>query len=222
MTSRLQAKKLPLPIQMNYHKELEKIIGCLSYRPKLLLHSCCAPCSSYCLIYLREYFDVTCLYYNPNITDREEYAKRLAELHRLAELLGGIEVIDGDYEPDRFLDEVRKQDLAGCPEGGVRCAMCFYMRLAKTYEVASAGGFEYFTTTLTISPHKNAETINRIGMDIAKDGKVMWLPSDFKKNDGYKRSIELSAQYDLYRQNYCGCIYSKEGKHNENDLGTTQ
>ena len=208
---------------MNIHKELEKLIAGLDHRPKLLLHSCCAPCSSYCVIYLLPHFDVTCFYYNPNITDREEYEKRLSELHRLSRIISvpglpegygsksdaAFDIIDGEYEPERFTGAVRSQDLEGCPEGGRRCDMCFRMRLSKTLEVAKAGGFEYFTTTLTISPHKNAQLINDIGNELAKDGQVMWLPSDFKKNDGYKRSIELSKEYGLYRQNFCGCIYSK-------------
>ena len=200
--------------KVNHHKELEKIIQTLDHRPKLLLHSCCAPCSSYCVLYLLEHFDITCFYYNPNITDSSEYEKRLAELYRLASVMSEehgakITVLAGDYEPEKFLDAVAAGDLASCPERGERCTMCFRMRLSKAYEAASAGGFEYFTTTLTISPQKDAGLINSIGYDIAAGGDVMWLPSDFKKNGGYARSVELSEKYGLYRQNYCGCEFSK-------------
>ena len=154
---------------VNYAKELDKIIRTLDHRPKLLLHSCCAPCSSYCLIYLLEHFDITCFYYNPNITDADEYKKRVAELRRLVATLNDeysltdshpIKIIEGDYEPDRFIRSVENENLAACPEGGQRCRMCFGMRLKKTYEEANLGNFEYFTTTLTISPLKNAQLIN--------------------------------------------------------------
>ena len=202
---------------VNYQKELEKILDSITDpSQKLLLHSCCAPCSSYCLIYLLPYFDITCFYYNPNITGKEEYDKRRGELHRLVDALNEeydpphkIKVIDGEYESDLFIEKVKEQSLEGCPEGGTRCGMCFDMRLRKTYERARADGFDLFTTTLTISPHKNAQLINSIGSGIASgnDGPV-WLPADFKKNDGYKRSIELSAKYELYRQSFCGCVYS--------------
>lgn len=204
---------------INYAGKLDKIIQDLDYRPKLLLHSCCAPCSSYCLIYLLEHFDITCFYYNPNITDADEYNKRVAELRRLVATINEeysltdshpIKIIEGDYEPDIFIRSVTEQNLASCPEGGERCRMCFRMRLGKTCEVARYGNFEYFTTTLTISPLKNAQLINSIGYTLSEetDG-ALWLPSDFKKHDGYKQSIELSRKYNLYRQNYCGCLYSK-------------
>ena len=205
---------------VNYATELDRIIGSLDHRPGLLLHCCCAPCSSYCLIYLLPYFDITCYYYNPNITDEDEYIKRYDELVRLAGAINGeyltgndrsdIKVINGEYEPGRFISAVEGSDLSSQPEGGSRCEMCFGMRLGKTYETALAGGFEYFTTTLTISPLKNARLINSIGYSLQEvpEGPG-WLPSDFKKKDGYKQSIELSRKYDLYRQNYCGCMYSK-------------
>ncbi len=203
----------------NYQKELEKILSKLDHRPKLLLHSCCAPCSSYCLIYLLPYFDITCFYFNPNITDEAEYEKRFKELVRLADELSrqndeypAIKVIDGGYDPKLFIEKARAQDLEKCPEGGRRCEMCFSLRLSEAYDRAVSGGYEYFTTTLTISPLKDAKIINMIGERIAQEGGkgVCWLPSDFKKNDGYKQSIELSKRYNLYRQNYCGCVYSKE------------
>lgn len=226
----------------NFQKELEKIIGKIKEdesKPKLLLHSCCAPCSSYCLIYLREYFDITCYYYNPNITDEEEYIKRTDELVRLAECLnndpikvarddnmqpiiitedagfldrcGSIKVIKGEYNPDAFIKRVVSGNLEGEPEGGRRCSMCFNLRLLEACRVAIEGGFDYYTTSLTISPLKNATLLNEIGMQIAKanDEKVLWLPSDFKKKNGYKLSTQLSERYGLYRQNYCGCEYSK-------------
>lgn len=206
--------------RIDHRKELDTLIDGLTDRPRLLLHSCCAPCSSYCLVYLLPHFDITCFYYNPNITDPDEYEKRASELERLADVLSReyrdkvqgftpISVIRGEHEPDVFIDAVKKQNLEDCPEGGRRCEMCFSMRLQKAYEVAAAGGYDYFTTTLTISPLKNAQLINTIGYDIASGGDVMWLPSDFKKKDGYKQSIELSKRYGLYRQNYCGCEYSK-------------
>ncbi len=202
---------------INYQKELEKIMGTVpAGAPKtLLIHSCCAPCSSYCLIYLLHHFDITCFYYNPNITDKEEYDKRLGELRKLIKLVNeeygvSIGLIEGEYERDAFLRNAEEGGLTGCPEGGKRCDMCFRMRLDKTYEVATRKGFDYFATTLTISPHKNAQLINTIGYEIAgKSDGPMWLPADFKKNDGYKKSIELSAKYELYRQDYCGCIFSK-------------
>ena len=187
---------------------------------KLLLHSCCAPCSSYCLISLLEHYDITCFYCNPNITDRSEYEKRSAELARLINILNEeysafcenhpIKLIVDEYEPDVFIDAVREQDLEHCPEGEARCTMCFDMRLRKTYELARSGGYDLFTTTLTISPHKNAKLINSIGEGIAserEDGPE-WMYSDFKKKDGFKQSIELSKKYNLYRQNYCGCWLS--------------
>ena len=208
---------------INYQRELDNIISALSKKPKLLLHCCCAPCSSYCLLYLIPYFDITCFYYNPNITDPEEYEKRIAELHRLVDTINEeyassdaftspVSVIDGDYEPQIFIDKVESSGLADCPEGGRRCEMCFALRLKKTHDVAAEGGFDYFTTTLTISPLKDAKLINKTGYSLANE--VLWLPSDFKKKDGYKKSIELSQKYDLYRQNYCGCEYSKAGREN--------
>ena len=204
---------------VNYARELERIMSSLTDRPTLLLHCCCAPCSSYCLTYLVPYFDITCFYYNPNITAGDEYEKRYRELVRLVGLLNDeyagrdgitpIEVRDGMYDPDTFNANVSREDLAGCPEGGRRCKMCFSMRLSKTYETAAKGGFDYFTTTLTISPLKDAKLINSIGQALYGDEGPVWLPSDFKKNDGFKKSVELSRKYDLYRQNYCGCDYSR-------------
>ena len=238
----------------NYQKELDKIIekitvaaesadsaACKATKeviPTLFLHSCCAPCSSYVLEYLRKYFRITVFYYNPNITEDEEYRKRVAEQKRLiaaynAELTEEnrgdgqkpaghmdakkdsgrecqayhIEVIEGDYEPERFY-EIAK-GLEQCPEGGERCFACYELRLRETAKRAKEREYDYFTTTLSISPLKNAAKLNEIGEQLAKEYGVEWLPSDFKKKDGYKRSIELSKEYDLYRQDYCGCVYSR-------------
>ena len=209
----------------NYQKELDKIIeelgaaaGCA---PTLFLHSCCAPCSSYVLDYLRQYFRITVFYYNPNITEDAEYRKRVAEQKRLIAAYnekltesvegkqGGylIQVIEGDYEPNCFY-EIAK-GLEQCPEGGERCFACYELRLRETAKRAQEGSFDYFTTTLSISPLKNAAKLNEIGERLAQEYDIPWLPSDFKKRDGYKRSIELSREYDLYRQDYCGCVYSR-------------
>lgn len=215
----------------NYQKELEQILGQLEqseqengreYRPPgLFLHSCCAPCSSYVLEYLRNYFAITVFYYNPNISMEPEYRKRVEEQKRLiaaynkeAEMAAGqrlgfpIEIQEGDYEPQAFY-EIAK-GLEQCPEGGERCFACYELRLAETGKKAAAGQYDYFATTLTISPLKNAQKLNEIGERLAAELGVKWLPSDFKKKNGYKRSIELSAEYALYRQDYCGCIYSKQ------------
>lgn len=199
----------------NYQRELEKILCGLdtsdAQPPRLLLHSCCAPCSSYCMEYLREYFQLTVFYYNPNITQRAEYEKRVQEEIRLIEAYNQrgrkIEVIEGDYDPDRFLDMAA--GLEHCAEGGERCFGCYALRLQRTAKLAGEMGFDYFTTTLTISPLKNAVKLNEIGEGLSKEYGVRWLPSDFKKRGGYKRSIELSREYGLYRQNYCGCEFSK-------------
>ena len=198
----------------NYQKELEEIMADESNKgKKLLLHACCAPCSSYCLEYLKEFFEITVFYYNPNITYEVEYRKRVAEEKRLIEAYNALGVgyrisyIDGDYEPEAFL-EVSK-GLENCPEGGERCLKCFELRLSETAEVALREGFDFFSTTLTISPLKNAEALNTIGERLADKAGIRWLPSDFKKKNGYKRSIELSKEYDLYRQDYCGCAFSK-------------
>lgn len=212
----------------NYQKELEKVIDGLDRQqtgfaaPRLLLHSCCAPCSSYCMEYLRSYFRITVFYYNPNITEREEYQKRVKEEMRLIEAYNRqaveweetageppmkIEIIEGDYEPDCFFEMAR--GLEDCAEGGGRCFRCYELRLRKTAEFAKKERFDYFTTTLTISPLKNAAKLNEIGGRLAEEYGVCWLPSDFKKRGGYQRSIELSKKYDLYRQDYCGCVYSR-------------
>ncbi len=254
----------------NYQKELDQLIERIGAAkecpPTLFLHSCCAPCSSYVLEYLRQYFWITVFYYNPNITEDAEYRKRVAEQKRLiaayneeltkkvnknqdgvaeqdtvAEQDAGavedavakqyagsvqdtgtvhgvdrqqaestaywIDVIEGDYEPQRFFDMAK--GLEQCPEGGGRCFACYELRLRETAKLAREGGYDYFTTTLSISPLKNAAKLNEIGEKLAQEYGAVWLPSDFKKREGYKRSIELSKEYGLYRQDYCGCVYSR-------------
>lgn len=210
----------------NYSIELEKIMKNPDNRGKsLFLHSCCAPCSSYVLEYLRSFFRITVFYYNPNITADEEYAKRVIEQKRLISELNAqtdtdmqgkedgdapafkIEIVEGDYDKQLFFDRVK--GLEKCKEGGERCFACYELRLAETAKQARVREMDYFTTTLTISPLKNAVKLNEIGERLASEHDVAWLPSDFKKKGGYQRSIELSKEHDLYRQNYCGCIYSK-------------
>lgn len=179
-------------------------------RPKLLVHACCAPCSSYVLEYLSEYFDITVFYYNPNISPEEEYLRRTAEITRLIgcmEEAKDVKLITGEYSEALFEKAVK--GLENEPEGGKRCEVCFRLRLAEAARTAAENGFDYYTTTLTISPHKNAPLLNAIGYEMAEKFHVKWLPSDFKKKGGFQRSIELSNKYGLYRQDYCGCIYSK-------------
>lgn len=199
--------------KINYQKELDKIIAYNKREditPSLLLHSCCAPCSSYTIEYLSQYFSITVLYYNPNISSSQEYEKRKAEQLRLiAELktVNKVSFIDCDYNPEEFFEIARGYE--DCREGGERCFRCYRLRLERAARVAVENGFDYFCTTLSISPLKNAQKINEIGYELEREAGVKWLPSDFKKREGYKRSIELSAIYNLYRQNYCGCCYSK-------------
>lgn len=208
----------------NYQKRLEQIILKMSdsdIKPSLLLHSCCAPCSSYCLEYLAEYFDITVFYYNPNITSKEEYDMRVGEQKRLIaalsnELCCDIKFLEGSYDSAEFLERVKGYE--DCKEGGERCKICFDMRLDQAALIAKTNKFDYFTTTLTISPLKNADILNSIGEDKGKKYGVEFLPSDFKKKNGYKRSIELSAKYSLYRQNYCGCAFSKREADERNNL----
>ena len=198
--------------KINYQKQLEKILNETDGQ-KLLLHSCCAPCSSYVLSYLSDYFKITVLYYNPNISDENEYNKRKSEQIRLISELPSkypIEIIERGYEPEKFF-EISK-GLEDVPEGGERCFGCYRLRLEKAAKAAKELSFDWFCTTLSISPLKNAEKINEIGNELAEKYGVKFLPSDFKKKEGFKRSIELSRKYDLYRQNYCGCVYSKKSR----------
>ncbi len=199
--------------KVNYQKELDKIISDITLKGEvktLLLHSCCAPCSSYVLKYLSEYFKITLLYFNPNIFPQEEYVKRVNEQKRLISELpvrNPIEFLEGRYEPKEFFDAVKGMENE--PEGGSRCMVCYEMRLREAAIYASRMGFDYFTTTLSISPLKNAGKINEIGTKLSEEYGVMHLPSDFKKREGYKQSVELSKEYNLYRQNFCGCVYSQ-------------
>ena len=197
----------------NYQKEMDALIernAREGKRPSLLLHVCCAVCASYVLEYLYRHFDITIAYYNPNITEEAEYQYRYSELRRYVDEAGLSEYIrftEVEYKPDDFFTAAKGRE--GDREGGARCSICFAQRLRYTAKLCKEGGYDYFATTLTISPLKNAAVINAIGEKIAAELGVNYLCSDFKKKEGYKRSIELSKQYDLYRQNYCGCIFSE-------------
>ena len=199
-------------MKRNYQIEMEEEIERLNgRRPTLLLHSCCGPCSSAVLERLVEHFQVTVLYYNPNIEPEEEYRHRLSEQERLLSLLpGNVELLPCDYDHAAFA--AFAEGMADCPEGGERCLCCFALRLTETARQAKAHGFEYFTTTLSVSPHKNADNVNRIGETVGKEEGVKYLMADFKKKNGYLRSLQLSKEYDLYRQDYCGCQYSRAAK----------
>lgn len=221
----------------NYQKSLENVITRIKKsgeRPSLCLHACCGPCSSYVLEYLAEYFDVTVLYYNPNIYPAAEYERRLSELQTLYThfppvLENKVKVVVLPYDPEEYYSAINARNepfIAQEPEKGERCHRCYELRLKCTYNYAKTNGFDYFCTTLSISPFKDAEQINSIGMELAgtteyrslkgnaielppaKDGEPAWLISDFKKNGGFRRSLELSEEYNLFRQEYCGCIYS--------------
>ena len=204
--------------KINYQKILDEIIEENSKNgvvPKLLLHACCAPCSSYCLEYLSQYFEVTVFYFNPNISLKEEYEYRLKEEKRLISLMdfkNPVKIIESTYNPNDFYTVVK--GLEKEPEGGKRCEKCFRLRLEASAKEAEKIGCAYFATTLTISPLKNAQLINTIGEELGQQYGVKWLFSDFKKREGYKLSIILSKKYDLYRQNYCGCIFSKKAVNN--------
>ena len=217
----------------NYQKELDKLIADESnHGRRLFLHSCCAPCSSYVLEYLRKFFRITVFYYNPNITQESEYRKRVEEQKRLIlqynkereekvlestqDMWYSIDYVDGDYDVKSFFDVTK--GMEDCPEGGERCFKCYEMRLRETARKAQENGYDYFTTTLTISPMKNAAKLNEIGERLAKEYGIAWMPSDFKKKNGYKRSIELSAEYGLYRQDYCGCAFSKAEREKQKEM----
>lgn len=232
-------------MKQNYQKELDKIIDsikdCSSTKPSLLLHACCGPCSSYVIEYLAQYFDITILYYNPNIYPQEEYTRRLEELKNLLPVFppaknNNVILIEQEYNPEDFYSAIKikeEPELANEQEKGERCRRCYNFRLKRAYEYAKNNGFDWFTTTLSISPFKDADKINIIGKElsaqnsgiiapiepavISKNNNVIltmlsnpkWLTSDFKKKGGFKRSLELSSEYNLYRQQYCGCVYSK-------------
>lgn len=197
----------------NYQKlldsELEKIVSA-NRKPRLLLHVCCAPCSSYVLEYLSRYFDITALFYNPNISPESEYSYRAEELIRLTQEMPLSQAVTPRieaYDPSSFLRIAKGLEIE--PEGGERCTACYRLRLTKTAQIAALEGYDYFTTTLSISPLKDAVRLNTIGGELANEYGVPYLFSDFKKREGYKRSIQLSAEYHLYRQDYCGCAFSK-------------
>lgn len=198
--------------KINYQKALDAVISRISAdakRPTLLLHACCAPCSSYVIEYLSDIFDITLFYYNPNISPAEEYGRRSEELVRLAREMKGDKlcVKVAPYTPSEFYETAK--GLEALPEGGERCFRCYRLRLERSARYATENGFDFFTTTLSISPHKNAEALNAIGGELAEKYGTAYLFSDFKKKNGYKRSCELSVKHGLYRQAYCGCIYSK-------------
>lgn len=194
----------------DYNKEMEKIATSQQGK-KLLLHACCAPCASACIERVKDFFDVTVYFYNPNIDGADEYALRSAELKRLCEYFNVPCVIE-EYNPEEYLSAVR--GLESEKEGGGRCEKCFSLRLGKSADYANENGFDFFTTTLTVSPLKNAKKLNEVGNESAKEKGATYLPSDFKKKNGYLRSIQLSKELSLYRQNYCGCAFSKKAIEN--------
>lgn len=205
-------------MKQNYQIMLDnelKLIEKKGERPSLLLHACCAPCSSYVLEYLNKYFDITVFYYNPNISPRSEFEYRVNEVKRLIGELpheNNINFIEGEYDSNLFFDMAK--GMENLPEGGERCFKCYELRLRRSAKEAKKGGFDYFTTTLSISPYKNAAKLNEIGASLSKEFGIKYLFSDFKKKNGYKRSCELSSIYGLYRQNYCGCVFSKTQSEN--------
>ena len=204
--------------QINYNREMERMAErhrAAGEVPTLLLHSCCGPCSTSVMERLTEFFKVTVFYYNPNIYPEEEYAHRVAEQERLISLFPQVHPISflaGEYDPQEFYEIAREYE--NLPEGGERCFRCYELRLRKTAQMAAAGGFDYFTTTLTVSPLKNAQKLNEIGEKVAEEiSGTAWLLSDFKKKNGYLRSCELSREFGMYRQDYCGCVYSLRRDH---------
>lgn len=210
----MQIKEVSALPKVNYQLLLEREIEknqAAGKRPRLLLHACCAPCSSYVLEYLSRYFAITLFYYNPNISPETEYRYRVEEVRRLLREMPEAQSVafsEGQYDTERFFALAKGHETE--EEGGERCFACYRLRLGETAAYAKENGFEYFTTTLSISPYKNAEKLNTIGGELAQEYGVPYLFSDFKKRDGYRRSIALSAQYSLYRQNYCGCVFSRQ------------
>ena len=196
---------------MNYQKKLEEILDLIDInaKPKLLLHACCGPCSSYVVEYLSKYFDITIYYYNPNTYPKDEYVRRMFELKKfIKEFNNRIKIIENEYYPEEFYKSIKGLENNG--ERSKRCYNCYKLRLENSAKYAKENEFDYFTTTLSISPYKDAEWINEIGKELEKKYKVKYLFSDFKKRNGYKRSLELSKEYKLYRQEYCGCVYSMQ------------
>lgn len=209
--------------KQNYQKELDKILDSISKtipadgKPSLLLHACCAPCSSYTLEYLMNFFKITILYYNPNIHPESEYIRRITELKNFLPVFtkDTVQLVECEYNAEEFFDATNVEnepELKSEPEKGERCRRCYLFRMEKAYQFACANNFDWFTTTLSISPFKDAQKINTIGKNLEQTGtgKTKFLPSDFKKKDGFKRSLELSKEFGLYRQDYCGCIFSKQ------------
>ena len=199
-------------MKQNYQKQMDAVVVSLPQgeRPRLLLQSCCGPCSSYVLEALTPYFRVTVLYYNPNIQPRAEYDLRLENQRKIIAALptpSEVDILECDYDGEKY--DAAVKGLEAEPEGGARCTVCFRLRLEETAKRASELGYDFFCTTLTVSPHKDAERLNQIGRALGERYGVPFLPSDFKKREGYKRSIQLSKEYDLYRQDYCGCLFSK-------------
>ena len=198
----------------NYQKELDKLIERNQKEgktPRLFLHACCAPCSSYVMEYLSQYFEITIFFYNPNIAPVEEYSHRVAEIRRLIgemEFVHPVTLVEGRYDPEEFYEMAK--GLENVPEGGERCFRCYRLRMEEAAKLAKEGGYDYFTTTLSVSPHKNAQKLNEIGLRLQEEYGVRYLLSDFKKKCGYLESIRLSIEYDLYRQNFCGCVYSRQ------------
>lgn len=199
-------------MKINYDALMMEEIRKLDGKRTLLMHSCCGPCSTACIERLKDYFDITVLYYNPNIEPLEEYNKR-KETQKIVLRRLNIKYMDSDYDNETFRQLTK--ELKDEPEGGKRCIVCFGLRLKETAKRAKENSFDYFTTTLTVSPHKNSELINKLGIEIGEHVGVKFLVADFKKREGYKRSIELSKEFDLYRQNYCGCLYSKSDNEEE-------
>lgn len=213
-----QSEKLCLSefLNRNFQKEMDKILEKfdLENPPSILLHSCCAPCSSHVISYLSDFFNITVFYYNPNISELDEYNRRAKEQKRfIAEYMAKnpVKFMEGDHNPKEYFELIRGLEKA--PEGGERCVKCYRMRLAETARIASEKGFDYFATTLSISPMKSSALINAIGSEVGGIYNAEYLLSDFKKKNGYKHSVELSKEYDLYRQDYCGCIFTKENSH---------
>lgn len=195
----------------NYNNLFKNEVANFDKKHSILLHSCCAPCSSHVISVLKDYFDITIFYYNPNISPIQEYEKRKQEqINFIKQLDCGIKIMDCDYDNDVYEECIK--GLENEKEGGARCLKCFRLRLEKTAKLASINNFDYFCTTLTVSPYKNSQVINSIGKELMNIYNVKWLYSDFKKEEGYKHSIALSKQYNLYRQDYCGCIYSFRNK----------
>lgn len=213
-SSGINCARIILMDKRNYQRELDDLIlaaGAGKEKPRLLLHVCCAPCSSYVQEYLTPYFDITLFFYNPNIDTAKEYTHRSTELERLVKEAGfPSKIMICDHDPESFARMA--EGMEDEPEGGARCRLCYELRMRKAAEYAASHGFDLFTTTLSISPHKRADWINEIGEALADEYGIRHLPSDFKKRGGFKRSVELSQEYDLYRQDYCGCRMSKRSR----------